>query len=46
MQYYQGLVSGTVTKDGENGCKLDAFATLDSSKFGLWNGLFVSIHRE
>ena len=45
-QYYQGMTSGTGPHDFENGGKIDAFATIDGAKMGLWQGLYVNIHHE
>jgi porin len=45
-QFYQGMVSGTGPNDWEYGGKVDAIATLDGAKLGLWQGLYVNIHQE
>lgn len=45
-QFYQGLVSGTGTHDGEYGGKVDAILTFDGAKLGLWKGFYVNVHQE
>lgn len=45
-QYYQGLVSGTGSKDWDYGGRLDAYAGFDTEKLGLWKGGAFRLHAE
>jgi porin len=42
-QFSQGLTKGSGDKSWEYGGKLDAQARFDLAKFGLWNGLAVTV---
>ena len=46
-QVYQGVTSGGVDTNGEYGGKVDYRLDVDGHKlFGLWEGLFASLHAE
>lgn len=44
--YYQGLVSGTGSRDWDYGGRLDGYLNLDTGKLGLWSGGLVRVHGE
>ncbi|TWU29591.1 carbohydrate porin [Bythopirellula polymerisocia] len=44
--FYQGVTSGGVDENFENGVKIDQFLMLDTTKMGLWEGMTVVIHAE
>ena len=46
-QFYQGVTSGGVDTNSEYGGKVDYRLKVDGHKlFGLWEGLFASLHAE
>lgn len=44
--FYQGLLSGTGSKDFEFGSRLDGFVKLDTGALGLWKGGGLTTHLE
>lgn len=44
--FNQGIVSGTGSKQWQEGGKGDLIVTFDGARLGLWSGLYVTVHQE